>query len=362
VLGAIESGVDIERRIAEVYQTCRNEAEIKTAFDRLQSDLDEQIKKQMAMTRQALLENFDQDVAERLRINKDKTLESLNDRERWLLALTRIELDGRAMFDSNQPRFEYRGSDAPVGNYHLDWKVAERLGDTFYRQDHPLAVRLIDTAIGRSLEPQQIVFDYTAHGQVVSLVKPLVGKSGWLELSKLTVTSLDTEEFLLLTAQTDTGESLDEETLRKMLLLPARLDGSASTTVPDLATAREQLIHARMGEVSQRNATFFEEEVEKLDRWSDDLKVGLEREIKEIDVAIRDARKAGALAATLAEKLEAQRRIKDLETNRKKKRAELYVEQDKVDERRNGLIGDIEKQLQAQHDAKVLFALRWRTT
>ncbi len=90
VLGAIESGVDIERRIAEVYQTCRNEAEIKAAFDRLQSELDEQIQKQMAATRQVLLENFDQDVAERLRINKDKTLESLNDRERWLLALSGV--------------------------------------------------------------------------------------------------------------------------------------------------------------------------------------------------------------------------------------------------------------------------------
>lgn len=359
VLGAIESGVDIERRIAAAYQTCRNEAEIKAAFDRLQAELDEQIKKQMAVTRQALLENFDQDVAERLRINKDKTLESLNDRERWLMELTRIELNGKATFDANQPRFEYRGVDAPAGHYHLDWKVAERLGDTFYRQDHPLAVRLIDTALGRSLEPKQIVLDYTGHGQVVSLVKPLVGKSGWLELSKLTVTSLDSEEFLLLSGQTDDGGAVDEETLRRMLLLPVRLDGSTSLTVPDLSSVREQLLQSRLGEVSQRNATFFDEEVEKLDRWSDDLKVGLEREIKEIDVAIRDARKAGALAATLAEKLEAQRQIKDLESTRKKKRAELYVEQDKVDERRNGLIGDIEKQLHAKHESKVVFSAKW---
>jgi ERCC4-related helicase len=40
VLGAIESGVDFERRIAEVYQTCRTEAEIQAAFDELQRELD----------------------------------------------------------------------------------------------------------------------------------------------------------------------------------------------------------------------------------------------------------------------------------------------------------------------------------
>ncbi len=361
VLGTIESGVDIERRIAEVYQTCRDDGAIKAAFDRLQADLDEQIKKQMATTRQALLENFDQDVAERLRINKDKTRDRLNDRERWLLDLTKIELNGNATFDTEQPRFHYHGTDAHAGRYHLKWPTADELGDIFYRQGHELADKLIDRAINRNLPTQSVTFDYAAHGQVVSIVKPLVGQSGWIELTKLTVSSLDTEEFLLLSATTDAGQVLEEEVVRKLFLLPARSNGATTATVPDLSSTRDQLVHARLAEVSQRNAAFFDEEVEKLDRWSDDLKVGLEREIKEIDIAIRDARKAGALAATLAEKLEAQRKIKDMESSRKKKRAELYVEQDKVDERRNGLIGDIEKQLQTKYAVQSLFAIRWRT-
>ncbi len=36
----------------------------------------------------------------------------------------------------------------------------------------------------------------------------------------------------------------------------------------------------------------------KLDRWSEDLKQGLEREIKEIDKQIREARKTAALEKT----------------------------------------------------------------
>lgn len=48
VLGAVESGVDIERRIAEVYQTCRTSDEISAAFDRLQRELDEQIQARMS--------------------------------------------------------------------------------------------------------------------------------------------------------------------------------------------------------------------------------------------------------------------------------------------------------------------------
>lgn len=40
VLGAVESGVDLEKRIAAIYQQCRKTEEIQTAFDRLQLELD----------------------------------------------------------------------------------------------------------------------------------------------------------------------------------------------------------------------------------------------------------------------------------------------------------------------------------
>jgi adenine-specific DNA-methyltransferase len=62
VLGVLESGVDIERRIAEVYQTCRTNAEIQAAFDALQAELDAKIQARLTATRQALLEHFDEDV------------------------------------------------------------------------------------------------------------------------------------------------------------------------------------------------------------------------------------------------------------------------------------------------------------
>ena len=87
---------DIEKRIGSVYQSCRTPEEIAAAFDALQAELDEQIQVRMESTRQALLEHFDEDVSARLRVNRDRTLESLSDRQQWLLMLTRLELDGQA--------------------------------------------------------------------------------------------------------------------------------------------------------------------------------------------------------------------------------------------------------------------------
>src|SRR3989339_662399 len=43
VLGSIESGVDFEKRIVQIYQNCRTPEEIQVAFDALQKELEEQI-------------------------------------------------------------------------------------------------------------------------------------------------------------------------------------------------------------------------------------------------------------------------------------------------------------------------------
>ena len=67
VLGAIESGVDFERRIADIYQRCRTPEEIQASFDQLQQDLSAQVDAKMTRTRQQLLENFDEEVQEKLR-------------------------------------------------------------------------------------------------------------------------------------------------------------------------------------------------------------------------------------------------------------------------------------------------------
>ena len=358
ILGVIESGVDIERRIAQVYQECRDLEEIATEFNDLQRELEEQIQTRLDATRRSLLEHFDEDVSERLRVHKDKTLESLNERERWLFELTRTELNGEAQFDAETPRFFYTGSLASPGHYHLDWKEAERRGDTFYRQNHPLAAALVERAAARPLPTAVLRFNYAGYGAVVSVLKPFIGRGGWLEVSKLSVQSLETEEYLLFAGTLDSGESVDAEVLRKLLLLPAAAEAS-STSSPDLSGLREREMNSVLKGVEERNARFFDEEVLKLDRWSEDLKHGLEHELKELDKAIRESKKMASLAGSLSAKLDAQKQVKSLESTRNKKRRELFEAQDQVDSQREHLIGQIEEHLRQKVDLKLIFRARW---
>ena len=65
--------------------------------------------------------------------------------------------------------------------------------------------------------------------------------------------------------------------------------------------------------ISERNALFFEAEAAKLDAWADDMKAGLEREIKDLDKSIREARRLATAAGTLEEKLSCQKQVRAID-------------------------------------------------
>jgi len=104
------------------------------------------------------------------------------------------------------------------------------------------------------------------------------------------------------------------------------------------------------------------DEVLKLDRWSEDLKKGLELEIKDLDRQLRQMRSEAKLADSLADKLEAQKQIKALEQIRNRNRKELYEQQDRIDGQRDELIAGVEQQLKQRHSCERVFQVRWRLT
>lgn len=361
VLGAVESGMDIEKRIADLYQRCRTVEEIQTAFDSLQLELDEQIQNRLANTRQAILENFDEEVHARLKMHQEQAKTILDQRYRWLLDLTKHELKDNAEFFADNSGFEYSGTLAPVGTYRLPWKNAEEHGGNFYRPDSTLAQVVLNTALSRSIVPAHLEFNLSEYPMMISVLKEKAGKSGHLDLSLLTVSSMQDEQFLILSGQTDEGEIIDAESCNKLLSVPARILTEPIDAPADavLAGAREAEIEKHLGDVHKRNIDLFEEEMNKLDRWAEDLKYGLEQELKEIDVDIRQTRKTSKLALSLQDKLDAQKQIKSLEQKRNAKRRRLFDAQDEIDGRRDRLIEDIEKQIRIQSKVEPVFTLRW---
>ena len=362
VLGAIESGVDFERRINDIYQNCRRADEIEQAFDELQLELKLEINEAMTETRRKLIENFDDEVREKLRIQQQDSNAVLGRFERDLIALTRHELDGCAEFVSEtsfrleRPPF---GLDVPTGLYELPRRSPDA---HIYRIGHPLAKALVARAKERSLPAAEVQFELSRHEGKVSILEPLMGRSGFLSLSQFSVDSLDqSEEHLIFAGVIDGGDVLGEEECRRMMTISARVAqqmiGAPVDVLDELTERRRKAIQ---GDISKRNAAFFEAEAAKLDGWADDLKVGLEREIKDFDRQIREAKRAATAALTLEEKLQWQKEIRSLEAQRNQKRRSLFDAQDEIDRQREALIADIEGKLSQSVRLEQLFTVRWR--
>ena len=98
---------------------------------------------------------------------------------------------------------------------------------------------------------------------------------------------------------------------------------------------------------------------DKLDRWSDDLKVGLEQEIRDLDREIKELRRSAHGLASLAEKLAIQAKARETEALRTRKRKELFEAQDKLDSQRDELIASVQKNSGQRCSSERLFTIRW---
>ncbi|MES2771415.1 MAG: DEAD/DEAH box helicase, partial [Pseudomonadota bacterium] len=282
--------------------------------------------------------------------------------------LTRTELADYATFDDagfvlqSIPAADL--ASIALGRYELP----RRSGDAhLYRPGHALAEWVTQQAKSRTLNTQtetttRLVFDYAAYGKKISTLEAYRGKTGCLTLKLISVDTLgNTEQHLVVAAATHDGIALAENDPEKLLCLPAQVHSVAlsntnnATLIENFAARKTALLR----EINQRSLGYFEQEVQKLDAWADDLKLGLEQEIKEIDRQIKEVRRTAAIAPMLEEKLNWQKQQRELEGQRNKLRKELFKRQDEIEAERNELITQLEAQLQQQVNEQTLFTVEW---
>jgi hypothetical protein len=323
--------------------------------------MDDVINSTMEDTRRKLLENFDAEVHDRLRINMEQSREYLDRYSKLLWELTRHELGKRAKFNSDYLNFDLQtsieGIDVPTGHYYM---ARQGIEGHRYRLGHPLAQHVLAQAADRQLNTAEIVFGYTGWRQKSIALEPFLGKTGILAAQKLSIRGVDDQDHILLAANLDDGTPLDPKNARRLFDLPI-----AKTKIAwiDLGPPEKLNLDAQrnkiLSQVNASRAKWFDEEIEKLDCWADDLKVGLEFEIKEIDKQIKEARRASASALTLEDKLTGQKNIKSLEGLRNQKRRSLFDAQDEVDKQKADLISQIEGKLEQEVETHPLFVIRW---
>lgn len=90
------------------------------------------------------------------------------------------------------------------------------------------------------------------------------------------------------------------------------------------------------------------------------MKLGLEKEIADMDGEIKLRKAEAKKMILLEEKVRAQRLVKDLEKRRSEKRRNLFEAQDEVDAKKESLLDEVEKMLEQHVKQETIFVIRWR--
>jgi hypothetical protein len=366
VLGSVESGVDFERRILEIYQQCRTPEEIESAFEALQKELDETISSRIQDTRQILLEHFDEDVHARLRVNLTGAQEQLDRVGRMFWSLTRFILDGKAQFDDQA--FSFHLAESPIaaakpGTYHVISKDRANIpGEFLYRLSHPLGEHVIERGKGCPTPTVEVSFDISGHTAKISVIEELKGKSGWLILQRLVIDSFEREELLLFSAFTDDGTSLDQETCQK--LFHCRGNVEQEFEVPEgekkrLADDADRHAKAMISKSLERNSQHFNDAREQLEKWAEDMVIAAEKELRDTKEQIKSLNRQTRQAVTIQAQHEIQEKVRDLEMKKRRQRQQIFDVEDTIAGKRDLLIDALEKRMQQRTFGEELFTIRW---
>jgi len=362
ILGRVENAdLDFEKRVAQIFDTCRTPQEIDRAFDQLQADLEEAISARLAQTEATMHDALDQDVIERVKLSRAEIDQRLDKASRWFWRLSQFVLRSHAdRFDEEARRFHLRQSplaNTPTGFYSLTADPQ----DCPFRPNTPLGEWCLEQALALEMPPATVVFHYNERDGKISDIASHQGQSGWLRLDKLTAKSrAATAEALVFTACNDAGEALDADFCRHLLSLagedaggavavPALLAECAAANIETETLRQKGISDAEMVEASQR-----------LTQWAEDQTRGLEHELDEAKREEKQEKRRHATLTDATELLAAEETLQRLRQRIRKLRSQIDEREEEIEAKRDHLIGEMRARIAQQTSCQNLLVLRWQ--
>jgi len=174
---------------------------------------------------------------------------------------------------------------------------------------------------------------------------------GIISIDKLTHKGIENEEHLVITVITNDGTPVDDEMVERIMALETTVVGECTPETAELITRRQQGIQQQKDEIAERNKQYFLEQEAQMEAYTEDLKDGLQKYLKATQKEISEKRKQKRAlkdSGTLAEMLDVSAEINRLETALKKKKRELYDEEDKLERERDAFLEDVRNRLNGE--------------
>jgi len=175
------------------------------------------------------------------------------------------------------------------------------------------------------------------------------------------VSGADAQDHILFAAVTEDGRAIEPAAAQRLFDLPVRkvVDGSSS---PPMAIKQglENQQAAIAEAMAQRQSTWFDQEMTKLDAWAEDKRTGLKFDLKDLDDALKELKRQIRQTGNLPDKLALQRKARELE----KKRDEAWRAYDEaakhIEVEKDTLLDRVEEQLAQSVATEDLFTITFQ--
>ncbi len=287
VLGLIESGTDFEREIMKIYLSCRTADEIRIAFDNLLNENREFVDQKMSELKQNILNTFDEEVQRKLKVLHEKTVNEIDVVQKCVRDIILSAAGQSFVFDGSTvqvvtPRF---GLDS-AKVYSFDRMKSGKEIELLHTHSN-----ILDEILKHLPRKGHVEFHYSGRHNVAQ-VAPLVGTSGRFIVYKTTLHGIEQKEFLVPIFLDQDGKELSQEVSQKIIGISSTL--KVATEVESIQNSEGLLklaIKDLVGEFSQYHEALYDEEIEKVERYFDDLQELKKFEIDDIQKEIEDLKK-----------------------------------------------------------------------
>ncbi|MEO6682503.1 MAG: helicase-related protein [Ginsengibacter sp.] len=342
VLGAIESGLDFEKRIVEIYKKCRTKEQIAEYFDALYKAFEDEIDEKMKTVQSTLFENFEASVINKLRITMSETKTFIEKYEKWLWELTRYYFGDRITYFEED--YSFVMDDGEI--YSLNKK---REDAKHFRLQSKVAQNLIEKGKKEKTEPAKLLFSFSGTGIKYKDIELLKSKKGLLKVSNLMVDSeIETHSVLLFSGITEEDEHLNDELCRFILSLHSTVEAN-SLTGKELNCIEKVYLKnktKRLAHLEDTDSALLQREFRKFNHWADDRIQLLEEDLKDARREERELNNASLKdGLSSSEVLDFQTQIAKIKRKVNRLRNLMFERQDEIEEQRDLMIQEAKQKI-----------------
>ena len=294
ILGVLESGLDFEKKILEIYQNCKTPEEYDIAFNELQLKLKNIISATTLEYRKLLLENTDQSVADLFKKTAMETQQVISDFDSDILRLCQLAFGQKLKPTKEEAVFTVDGYEFPIVFRQLQNNEIGKLSRA--NKDHPIIKKILSDSLKLETKPiPSVKFNLKQHGKKIVQLEKYLGKEGFIFLWKLHIAGVETEEIvvpLVFIKENSHYKNLDVSVAEELLTVKTEENKQAFNTSPinkeELLSVWENWKKPVLGKYDKKNERLLDRETDRINNYFNNYALKVEDKMQKKEVEKTD--------------------------------------------------------------------------